>query len=216
MTQPALPAPLQLVLNTTGITYEPHSRSEQDGQLTLVGRLIRPEVEPLDVVIYASGDLEAFGVHLWPAGQTDPPGDAAPGVLFEVVETWTFIDPVFFLLSPIQALRLLAPLDSSDALTIPASDHVPPLRFAVTNDLYLKAGELRAHTVCAWGEIREAIGAVGPCRRLLGSANQVRTGQRHDDAGEHGGRGIGDRSRHGGSGLSVDHADSGEDAGGTQ
>lgn len=143
MTQPALPAPLQLVLNTTGITYEPHSRSEQDGQLTLVGRLIRPEVEPLDVVIYASGDLEAFGVHLWPAGQTDPPGDAAPGVLFEVVETWTFIDPVFFLLSPIQALRLLAPLDSSDALTIPASDHVPPLRFAVTNDLYLKAGELR-------------------------------------------------------------------------
>jgi len=136
MPTPELPVLLSQVLSASGMAYAPHSRSATDGQVTLVGQLLRPGLSPMDVVIYASEDMEAFGLHLWPASQEEAPAQDAPNVLFEVVEEWTFIQPVMFRLFPIEALALVTQLDGR-TLTLPGETPVPVL---VPDTLILQAG----------------------------------------------------------------------------
>jgi len=137
MPRPELPVLLSEVLSACGMAYAPHSRSELDGQVTLVGQLLRPGLSPMDVVLYASEDMEAFGLHLWPASQEDAPAQDAPGVLFEVVEEWTFIQPVMFRLFPLEALALVTKLEGR-ILTLPGQT---PLQVEVPGTLILSRAD---------------------------------------------------------------------------
>jgi len=139
MPRPELPVLLSEVLSACGMAYAPHSRSELDGQVTLVGQLLRPGLSPMDVVLYASEDMEAFGLHLWPASQEDAPAQDAPGVLFEVVEEWTFIQPVMFRLFPLEALALVTKLEGR-ILTLPGQT---PLQVEVPGTLILQSSGQR-------------------------------------------------------------------------